>query len=206
MVVVLALLGMLPQSGVVIPHHTLLTSSCSFENRDDCEEVVRTFNNFTIKSGGEDLQIQIRYADTKEQKMLKQQTQAARQFRSAEYEFATQAWRQGRLPYAGSTVHDTPNANEFEEFLGTSANVPIQGQRWAQSAIRQVPVRSPLGSLPFTGATQQPQVNVTSGAADAQSALTTDGAADLKPVTPAPATALANNSVDSAASASEQIE
>ena len=168
---------------------------------------MRTFNNFTIKSGGEDLQIQIRYADTKEQKMLKQQTQAARQFRSAEYEFATQAWRQGRLPYAGSTVHDTSNANEFEDFLGTTANVPIQGQRWAQSAIRQVPVRSPLGGLPYTGATQQPivPVNVALGA-DTQSELTTDGAADVKALTIAPAPAQVNSPVDSAATAPEQNE
>ncbi|KAK5136575.1 hypothetical protein LTR08_002589 [Meristemomyces frigidus] len=177
-----------------------------FENRDDCEEVVRTFNNFAIKSGGEDLQIQIRYADTQEQKSLKQQTQAARQFRSAEYEFATQAWRNGRLPYAGSTVHDTPNSNEFEQFLGTSANAPIQGQRWAQSAIRQVPVRSPLGGLPYSGATQQPpvQVNVDPGA-DAQSTSATEGATDAKPVDVSPATAQVNSPVDSAA-ASEQTE
>lgn len=50
---------------------------------------MKTFNNHTITSNGEELQIQIRYADTQEQKSLKQQTQAARQFRSAEYELAT---------------------------------------------------------------------------------------------------------------------
>lgn len=65
---------------------TRLTLFSRFETRDDCEEVIRTFNNHTIKSAGEDLQMQIRYADTQEQKSLKQQTQAARQFRSAEYE------------------------------------------------------------------------------------------------------------------------
>lgn len=62
-------------------------SSTSFESREACEEVIRTFNNHTIKAAGEELQIQIRYADTQEQKSLKLQTQAARQFRSAEYEF-----------------------------------------------------------------------------------------------------------------------
>ncbi|KAM3424424.1 hypothetical protein BST61_g6429 [Cercospora zeina] len=57
-----------------------------FESRDDCEEVIKTFNNHTIKTAAEELQVQIRYADTQEQKSLKQQTQAARQFRSAEYD------------------------------------------------------------------------------------------------------------------------
>ncbi|KAK4544329.1 hypothetical protein LTR36_004220 [Oleoguttula mirabilis] len=117
-----------------------------FETRDDCEEVIRTFNNHTIKSAGEELQMQIRYADTQEQKSLKQQTQAARSFRSAEYEFATQAWRQGRL-YTGPTVHDTPTSsgNEFEQYLGGG----VQGQRWAQSAIPSAirPARSPLSGL-----------------------------------------------------------
>lgn len=57
--------------------------------------MIKQFNNYTLGSGSDELQIQIRYADTQEQKSLKQQTQAARQFRSAEYEFATQAWRRG---------------------------------------------------------------------------------------------------------------
>lgn len=181
------------------PSATPLTYS-SFETRDACEEVIKTFNNYTIKSNGEDLQIQIRYADTQEQKSLKQQTQAARQFRSAEYEYATQAWRQGHLPYAGSTVHDTPNVNEFEQYLGTAANVPIQGQRWAQSAIRQMPGRSPLGGLPYTGATQQPlvHVNVASGA-DGQVSESVDGAHDAKPTASSPVTAHIASPVDSAA-------
>lgn len=116
--------------------------------------MIKTFNNHTIKTSGEELQIQIRYADTPEQKSLKQQTQAARQFRSAEYEYATQAWRQGRLPYAGTTVNDdvksNGSGNEFERYLGTNPAVSIQGQRWAQSTARPNPGRSPLGGTPYT--------------------------------------------------------
>ncbi|KXT08994.1 hypothetical protein AC579_73 [Pseudocercospora musae] len=178
-----------------------------FESRDACEEVIKTFNNHTIKSQGEELQIQIRYADTQEQKALKQQTQAARQFRSAEYEYATQAWRQGRLPYAGSAVHDNnQNTNEFDQYLGTSASVPIQGQRWAQSAIRQAPGRSPLGGMPYTGASQQQpplvQINVASGTETQAATPETTIDAKAAPTT-SPATAHAHSPVDSAA-ASEQ--
>lgn len=89
------------------------------------------------------MQVQIRYADTQEQKSLKQQTQAARQFRSAEYEWASQNYRPG-------------HPNEFEQYLGTHPTVPIQGQRWAHSAMRQAPAtRSPLGAAPFSGTTHQ---------------------------------------------------
>ncbi|PPJ50327.1 hypothetical protein CBER1_06468 [Cercospora berteroae] len=176
-----------------------------FESRDDCEEVIKTFNNHTIKTAGEELQVQIRYADTQEQKSLKQQTQAARQFRSAEYEYATQAWRQGRLPYAGSTVHDTnQNTNEFDQYLGTTPAIPIQGQRWAQSAIRQAPGRSPLGAVPYTNASQPPlvQINVASGT-EGQTG-TSEAAVDAKPATTSPATAHAHSPVDSAAPSTEE--
>lgn len=182
-----------------------LTFCSSFETRDDCEEVIKIFNNHTIKTAGEELQVQIRYADTQEQKSLKQQTQAARQFRSAEYEYATQAWRQGRLPYAGSTVHDTnQNTNEFDQYLGTTPAVPIQGQRWAQSAIRQVPGRSPLGAVPFTNAAQPPlvQINVAAGAENQTG--TPETTVDAKPAVASPATALAHSPVDSAAPSTEE--
>jgi hypothetical protein len=177
---------------------------CSFESRDDCEEVIKTFNNHTIKTQGEELQIQIRYADTQEQKSLKQQTQAARQFRSAEYEFATQAWRQGRLPMAGSTAQDavTDGSNEFDQYLGTQPTVPIQGQRWAQSAIRQVPGRSPLGALPYTNAAPLVQVNAASSG-DAPTP-TPETAVDAKPVAMSPASGQITSPVDSVAASEKE--
>ena len=186
----------------------MLTSwGASFETRDVCEEVIKNFNNHTIPSSSEELQIQIRYADTQEQKMLKQQTQAARQFRSAEYEYATQAWRHGRLPYAGTTVHDAPHGNEFEHYLGTTANVPIQGQRWAQSGARQMPARSPLAGMPpYTGPKQAPlvQINVAAGGDGQVSSPKADSAVDAKPNGDSPATALANSPVDSAAASEHE--
>lgn len=180
----------------------------SFESRESCEDVIRDFNNYTFKSSGEEMQIQIRYADTQEQKSLKQQTQAARQFRSAEYEYATQAWRQGRIPFAGSTAHaETNNTNEFEQYLGTAASVPIQGQRWAQSAVRHLPGRSPLGTTPYTSASQQPlvQVNVASGSDGGVATSQAETTTDAQPVVSASTSVHNNNNspVDSAA-ASEQ--
>ena len=97
-----------------------------FKSRPDCEDVIIAFNNKTIQANGEDHTIQIRYADTQEQKGLKQTTAAARQFRSAEYEYAVQARRNGW--FGGSTQQYSPesqenggSSNDFENYLGTNA-------------------------------------------------------------------------------------
>lgn len=179
-----------------------LTLDHSFESRDACDEVIKTFNNHNIKSQDGDLQIQIRFADTQEQKSLKQQTQAARQFRSAEYEYATQAWRQGRLPYAGTTLNEHPgNTNEFEQYMGGNASVPIQGQRWAQSAIRQGPGRSPLGSTQYNAGSHNSSVQVNvAGTAD-RTVKTEDESgveANAAVTSPASTATLGNSPVDSA--------
>jgi hypothetical protein len=105
-----------------------------FESRDVCEEVMREFNNTPInKNNGEEHIIQIRYSDTHEQKMLKQQTAAARQFRAAEFEYGClQTGRHGpgmkslpdrlssRSPAhtASPSVSDTGN---FEQYLHRAA-------------------------------------------------------------------------------------
>jgi hypothetical protein len=192
------------------PSSTILISCfCSFENREACEEVIKTFNNRTIPTATEELQVQIRYADTQEQKSLKQQTQAARQFRSAEYEYATQAWRQGRLPYAGTTLNDNAPAakgNEFEQYLGNNAAVPFQNQRWAQSAVRHAPGRSPLGAVPFTNNQTQTQSTQTEApsAAEATSNSREDSAVDTKPLSTSPATAHATTPVATSTVAPDQ--
>lgn len=70
----------------------LSDSPLSFKNRDVCEAVIKTFNNKAVqKADGEEHCIQIRFADTPEQKALKAQTTAARQYRTAEYESQTQS-------------------------------------------------------------------------------------------------------------------
>ncbi|KAL1593203.1 hypothetical protein SLS60_010811 [Paraconiothyrium brasiliense] len=92
-----------------------------FETRDICEEVIKTFNNTPVsKPGGDEHLIQIRYSDTHEQKMLKQQTAAGRVFRAAEYEVGV---AQARALTAGPDRYMTMSpdsqgaANEFEIFL-----------------------------------------------------------------------------------------
>lgn len=104
----------------------------SFETRDVCEQVIRQFNNQPISrpgQGGEEHLIQIRYSDTHEQKILKQQTAAGRQFRAQEYEVGV-AQARGTMGDSRFLPHtQRPNPNEFETFLQNSAyslpSVPI---------------------------------------------------------------------------------
>ncbi|KAF2747911.1 hypothetical protein M011DRAFT_401749 [Sporormia fimetaria CBS 119925] len=96
-----------------------------FETREICEEIIRKFNNTPVsKPGGEEHLIQIRYSDTHEQKMLKQQTAAGRVFRAAEYEVGVAQARAMNAPdrYMSLSPDGHDAANEFEIFL--------QGQKY----------------------------------------------------------------------------
>ena len=53
-----------------------------FEDRAACTAVVTEFNNKAVQAGGEEYVINIRYADSPEQKTLKQAVSSARAFRS----------------------------------------------------------------------------------------------------------------------------
>jgi len=99
-----------------------------FETRDVCEEVIKKFNNTPVsKPGGDEHLIQIRYSDTQEQKMLKQQTAAGRVFRAAEYEVGVaQARAQGATDrYLTMSPTEQNAANEFELFLQGQTYVNI---------------------------------------------------------------------------------
>ncbi|KAI4714252.1 hypothetical protein J4E89_001702 [Alternaria sp. Ai002NY15] len=107
-----------------------------FESRDICDEVIKEFNNTPVsKPGGEEHLIQIRFSDTHEQKMLKQQTAAGRVFRAAEYEVGVAQARALGTPDRYLSVSPIPagHANEFEMFM--------RGQRQPWSP----PVPSTLG-------------------------------------------------------------
>lgn len=98
---------------------------CSFESSQVCQEIIKNFHNTPVaKPGSEEQLIQIRFADTQDQKNLKQQTAAARQFRTAEYEFATQGHTWGQL-HPLSRGHGVPSgaagqAHDFESYLANS--------------------------------------------------------------------------------------
>ncbi|EMD69907.1 hypothetical protein COCSADRAFT_195632 [Bipolaris sorokiniana ND90Pr] len=107
-----------------------------FESRDICDLVIKEFNNTPVsKPGGEEHLIQIRFSDTHEQKMLKQQTAAGRVFRAAEYEVGVAQARAMGTPdrYLSVSPISPGHANEFEMFM--------RGQRQPWSP----PVPSTLG-------------------------------------------------------------
>jgi hypothetical protein len=117
LVVVLASLGQSISCAIIF---TLRWYPHSFETRDICDEVIRDYNNKAVsKPGGEEHLIQIRFSDTHEQKMLKQQTAAGRVFRAAEYEVGVAQARALGTPdryHSISPVSQT-GANEFEMFM-----------------------------------------------------------------------------------------
>lgn len=160
--------------------------------------MIAKFNNHVVQSDGDELQIQIRYADTQEQKALKQQTQAARHFRSVEYEYATQALRLSSR--AGSVESNMHSANEFEQYHGNNGanvNVHAYGQRWTPHTMRKMLGRQSLaGSTPYSkpGATPLAQINV---AATPDS--NTDDGTPLKSAGKSPVSVKASSPVDSVA-------
>jgi hypothetical protein len=81
------------------------------------------------KPNGEEHLIQIRYADTHEQKMLKQQTAAGRVFRAAEYEVGVAQARALGTPDRYDTVSPVSHSagSEFETFMQRN----VYRQPWA---------------------------------------------------------------------------
>lgn len=57
----------------------------SFDTTDICEVMIKAFNNATVGEGDNATTLQIRYADTDEQKKLKNYTAIKRQFKADEY-------------------------------------------------------------------------------------------------------------------------
>ncbi|GAB7356632.1 hypothetical protein MBLNU459_g7352t2 [Dothideomycetes sp. NU459] len=156
-----------------------------------CEEVIKQFNNNPISTHGEEHTIQIRYADSQEQKHLKQQTAAARQFRSAEYEYATQFHKQGACvgrsslsPYSALGHENIAPGNEFEAYLGASSGAPFRGNRWAQSALRG---RGLLAAIPYGGNAQHPDTDAASQHSTVDKGpIRRDTVADTKTATASP--------------------
>lgn len=101
----------------------LLLISNSFESRDICDEVIKKFNNTPVsKPNGEEHLIQIRFSDTHEQKMLKQQTAAGRVFRAAEYEVGVaQARALGTPDRYDNASPVSHNGSDFEMFMQRGA-------------------------------------------------------------------------------------
>jgi hypothetical protein len=103
------------------------TNIVSFESRDICDEVIKEFNNTPVsKPGSEEHLIQIRFSDTHEQKMLKQQTAAGRVFRAAEYEVGVAQARALGTPdrYLSISPVSQSHANEFEMFMQRGQRQP----------------------------------------------------------------------------------
>ena len=73
-----------------------------FENSEICGEIIAAFNNKVIEDGKSSTMLQIRFADTEEQKQLKAATAVKRQFKADEYNEAVYGTPFGQhVPHMG---------------------------------------------------------------------------------------------------------
>lgn len=164
-----ALLGMFTD---VLCSPLVSLTAISFESREICDEVIKNFNNKPVsKPGGDEHLIQIRFSDTHEQKMLKQQTAAGRVFRAAEYEVGVAQARALGTPDRYHTISPVSQGvpNEFEMFMQRGYRQP-----WAPA-------------VPSTLGPSRPSVyHMTQGGAVKSDDGTSDRGADIKndPATP----------------------
>ena len=68
-----------------ILNKSMTNSRRSFQTPDICQEIIDAFNNKTLGEGKTATTLQIRYADTEEQKKLKTYTAEKRLFKTNEY-------------------------------------------------------------------------------------------------------------------------
>jgi len=99
----------------------------SFETQEICNQIIDAFNNKTIGNGTDALTLQIRYADTDEQKKLKRTTADKRQFKADEYNEAVYG-----IPFP----HYSPTS------AGYQSPLPARVQGVNGSWINQSPVSS----------------------------------------------------------------
>lgn len=111
-------------SGPESSNHLNFTSS--FETRDIAEHVLGQFHNVTVKDNG--VKLLLRFADTKAQKMLKQQSNERRAYRAGEYNYSVEVV-QGSTPspsaqrHQQNSTHLTPNSQaSFTSPAGLGSN------------------------------------------------------------------------------------
>lgn len=150
-----------------------------------------------------ELQVQIRYADTQEQRSLKQRIRAARQFRSAEYCYVTQAWRQASsFPGGPKDDQSGTRSNDFEKYPGNDAVCPHR----ARSAVHQGSSRSSPSVRPPANNQEQAESTqwVAISAAEANSSFHDDLVIEADPLSTSTATAHINEPVDTSTAVHEQ--
>lgn len=103
----------------------LAESISSFESREIAERVLAEFHNVTAT---DDVRLLLRFADTKAQKMLKQQSNERRAYRAGEYNYSVEVV-QGSTPspkmhrLAQTIRHLTPNSQgSYTSPAGVASN------------------------------------------------------------------------------------
>ena len=132
----------------------------SFETPGICEEIIGTFNNRALGEGSENTILQIRYADTEEQKQLKAFTAIKRQFKADEYNEAVYGIPFGRYS-SDEGSHESPLQNRAPGLEGSWLNnSPVSSVSPAQ--VNQFRLHLTIGLPNTSGLVQYPNSMVRS--------------------------------------------
>jgi hypothetical protein len=102
--------------------------SCRFATPEICHRIIEHYNGHAVSAeSGEKYTLSIRFADTPEQKKLKTETAARRQYKATEYNAAA---------YCPGSPYQSPNAPQF--VMPLSGRSPNIGTLW--------PHQSPLAN------------------------------------------------------------
>lgn len=108
----------------------LNTRLYSFETREIAEKVLAEFHNVTAKH--DNVKLLLRFADTKAQKLLKQQSNERRAYRAGEYNYSVEVV-QGSTPsptarrFQRSSAQITPNS---QQSFNTPGGMNSIGSDW----------------------------------------------------------------------------
>lgn len=90
-------------------HQAWLLTGSRFDTRDIAECVVKEYHSATVEHDG--VKLYLRFADTKAQKQLKQQSQERRQWRSREYSYSVEHTPSPITGRVGNFNHISPNGS-----------------------------------------------------------------------------------------------
>jgi hypothetical protein len=97
-----------------------VTDRNRFETREIAERVIREYHSYLVEHDG--VKLCLRFADTKAQKQLKQQSQERRNWRSREYSYSVEHTPSPTVPRLNGAVPQISPNGSYQSPAGASNN------------------------------------------------------------------------------------
>jgi hypothetical protein len=95
-----------------------MADQCRFETREIAERVIREYHSYLVEHDG--VKLCLRFADTKAQKQLKQQSQERRNWRSREYSYSVEHTPSPTVPRLNNAVPQISPNGSYQSPAGAS--------------------------------------------------------------------------------------